>query len=57
MPPHPGTTLGTACPWLGVPRQDHLQVDGAAAGGIIDMFCNLILTFVLEQNCQPGVWS
>ena len=28
------STLDTACPWLGAPRQDHLHVDGAAAGGL-----------------------
>ena len=46
--------MGTACPWLGVPRQEHLQVGGAAVGEINEMFSNLMLTFVLEQNVSTG---
>ena len=42
----PPRTLHTG-PWLGVPRQDHLHGDGAAPGGINEMFWNFMLTFVL----------
>ena len=50
-------TLDAACQWLGASIQEHLQVDGAAPGGINEIFCNLILTINLLKLQEAEVWS